>query len=100
MGEVATNPLCAVRYSEMRASDTHLTLPLFEWGFIDRLLARTGGNIWRSVRNARRLTRSIRLERATASVSATAFMANRPSDRSMMAIASSVFLPARRRALP
>ena len=53
MGEVATNPLCAVRYSEMRASDTHLTLPLFEWGFIDRLLARTGGNIWRSVRNAR-----------------------------------------------
>ncbi len=41
-----------------------------------------------------------RFERATASVSATGFIANRPFDRSMPAAASSVFLPARHQALP
>jgi carboxyl-terminal processing protease len=37
---------------------------------------------------------------ATASVSATAFIANRPCDRSMTAAATPVFLPARHQALP
>src|SRR5262249_38551861 len=38
-------------------------------------------------------TRSTRFERATASVSAMAFIANRPCDRSMTAAAISVFYP-------
>jgi hypothetical protein len=44
-------------------------------------------------------TLSTRFERATASVSATAFIANRSRDRSMTAAAISVFLPARHQAL-